>query len=163
VGTGGAQRTGGALNTGGTVGQGGAVGSGGSTDPSGTPSDRLLVGYFQTWSEHWAAEGSATTLAHLPSYVNVVNLAFLRPDTSYAAGSLSLGGTGVDLPYDGPTLKAAVAALHANHPNTKVYISVGGATYYNWTRLFGVWAHENTQFAYDIMSLTQIYAEVSCY
>jgi chitinase len=51
---------------------------------------------------------------------------------SYTAGSLSLGGTGVDVPYDGPTLKDAVAALHQNSPGTRVLLSVGGATYTDW-------------------------------
>jgi chitinase len=106
---------------------GGAPGADGSA-----PTGKLFVGYFQTWSEGWAADGASTKLAKLPSYVNVVNLSFMQPDTTYVSGSTSLTGTGVTPPYDGPTLKAAIAALHKNQPGTKVYISVGGATYYNW-------------------------------
>jgi chitinase len=92
----------------------------------------LFVGYFQSWSEGWAADGSQTTLARLPAYVNVVNLSFMRPDSTYVAGSLNLSTTGLDVPYDGATLKAAVSALHSNQPGTRVMISVGGATYTNW-------------------------------
>ena len=72
-------------------------------------------------------------LAKLPSYVNVVNLAFMQPDTTYVAGSLNIYGTTfLDVPYDGPTLKDAITALHATHPATKIMVSVGGATLYNW-------------------------------
>jgi chitinase len=117
----------------GSGGNGGSAGSGGNGGAGGgSPEGKLFVGYFQTWSESWKADGADAPLAHLPPYVNVVNLAFATPDMQYAAGSLSLGGTGVDTPYDGPTLKAAVAALHKNQPGTKVLLSVGGATYTSW-------------------------------
>jgi chitinase len=111
-----------------------------STDASSTQVDtgtttpaNLFVGYYQTWSDQWKANGADTVLAHLPSYVNVVNLAFMQPNTTYAQGSVSLSGTGVSVPYDGPTLKAAIAALHGNSPSTKVLVSVGGATYTAWS------------------------------
>lgn len=97
------------------------------------PSAKLFVGYYQTWSDTWKANGADTVLAHLPTYVNVVDLAFMEPNASYAQGTLSLGGTGIGVPYDGPTLKAAIAALHANSPATKVMVSVGGATYTAWS------------------------------
>jgi chitinase len=114
-------------------GAGGAGGSGGTGGAGGgTSSGKLFVGYYQTWSDSWKANGADTILAKLPGYVNVVNLAFAEPNMSYTPGSLSLGGTGIGVPYDGPTLKAAVAALHQAHPGTKVLISVGGATFPNW-------------------------------
>jgi chitinase len=118
---------GGATTVAGATGSTGAsttVGSGGG--PSG---ERLFVGYYQTWSDTWKADGADTVLAKLPSYVNVVNISFAEPNMNYAPGSLSLGGTGVGVPYDGPTLKAAIAALHKNNPGTRVMISVGGATF----------------------------------
>ena len=93
---------------------------------------KLFVGYYQTWSDGWKAKGEDTALAHLPSYVNVVNLSFMEPNTNYAAGSFSLGGTGIGVPYDGPTLKDAISALHAKNPATKVLVSVGGATFPNF-------------------------------
>jgi len=93
----------------------------------------LFVGYYQSWSDSWKANGADTVLAHLPAYVNVVNLSFMEPNASYAAGSISLGGTGLGFPYDGPTLRDAVKALHAAHPGTRVLVSVGGATYPSWS------------------------------
>ena len=123
--TGGRAATGGAPSATG----GNATTGGGSNAPSG----KLFVGYYQTWSDAWKANGADTVLAHLPSYVNVVNLSFMEPNSTYSAGSLSLGSTGIGVPYDGPTLKAAIAALHQTNPNTKVMISVGGATFTGWS------------------------------
>jgi chitinase len=105
---------------------GGSTTGGSGGGPAG---EKLFVGYYQTWSDSWKANGADTVLAKLPGYVNVVNISFAQPDMNYVAGSMSLGGTGVGVPYDGPTLKAAVAALHQNHPGTRVMISVGGATF----------------------------------
>jgi chitinase len=99
------------------------------TPPSG---DKLFVGYYQSWSDGWKANGADTTLAKLPGYVNVVCLSFMSPNTQYVAGSGSLGGTGLSFPYDGPTLRDAVKTLHQRNPGTRVLISVGGATYPNW-------------------------------
>jgi chitinase len=117
-------------NGGGGVNNGGGNGGGGGGN---LPSGKLFVGYYQTWSDGWKANGADTVLARLPAYVNVVNLSFMQPDTTYVAGSLNLRGTTyLDVPYDGPTLKDAIAALHKNHPETKVMVAVGGATLYNW-------------------------------
>lgn len=116
-----------------TTGAGGGGGAGGGSTGAGLPSGKLFAGYYQTWSDSWKANGADTVLAKLPSYVNIVNLSFMAPDTTYVAGSLNLSGTThLDVPYDGPTLKAAIAALHQRNPNTRVMISVGGATLYNW-------------------------------
>jgi chitinase len=69
------------------------------------------------------------------SYVNVVILSFAQPDCSYTPGSLSLQGTGLQFSSDGPTVKAAVAALKAAQPNTRVLLAVGGATYTNFAAM----------------------------
>jgi chitinase len=111
-----------------TSGSGGAGGGGG-----GNPTGKLFVGYYQTWSDSWKANGADTVLAKLPSYVNVVNISFAQPNMNYVAGSLSLGGTGIGVPYDGPTLKAAITALHQKNPGTRVMLSVGGATFPNFS------------------------------
>ena len=100
--------------------------------PGGGSGGKVFVGYYQTWSDGWKANGADTALAHMPSYVNVVNLSFMEPNTNYTAGSMSLGGTGIGVPYDGPTLKDAIAALHANQPGARVLVSVGGATFPNF-------------------------------
>lgn len=69
------------------------------------------------------------------SYVNVVSVSFAQPDCSYVKGSLSLQGTGLSFSSDGPTVKAAIAALKAAQPNTRVMLAVGGATYTNFAAL----------------------------
>ncbi|HEX4462310.1 MAG TPA: glycosyl hydrolase family 18 protein [Polyangia bacterium] len=118
-------------------GGGTASGGGGGTSSNGggggSALSGLFVGYYQSWSDSYATSGADTVLAKLPAYVNVVNLAFMQPDTTYVAGSLNIYGTTfLDVPYDGPTLKDAITALHASHPATKILVSVGGATLYNW-------------------------------
>jgi chitinase len=118
---------------GGSGGGGGGGTGGGGGNPPPPPTGALFVGYYQSWSDSWKANGADTVLAHLPAYVNVVNLSFMEPNASYAAGSISLGGTGLSFPYDGPTLRDAVKALHAAHPGTRVLVSVGGATYPSWS------------------------------
>ncbi len=124
----------------GSGGAGGGSAAGGSSSSTsgsggaggGNPGGKLFVGYYQTWSDSWKASGADTVLANLPSYVNVVNLSFAQPGMSYTAGSLSLAGTGIGVPYDGPTLKDAVTALHQKNPGTRVMLSVGGATFPNF-------------------------------
>ncbi len=94
--------------------------------------DNFYVGYFQSWSSPYASNGADTDLAHLPSYVNYVDIAFMQPDATYVAGSYDLSGTGIQTSYSGQVLKQAIDALHEAQPNTKILISVGGATYTNW-------------------------------
>ena len=138
AGTGGSAATGGTPSaTGGRVTTGGAPSATGGNAATGgganAPSGKLLVGYYQTWSDAWKANGADTVLAHLPNYLNIVNLSFMEPNSTYSAGSISLGGTGIGVPYDGPTLKDAIAALHRANPNSKVMVSVGGATFTAWS------------------------------
>jgi len=93
-----------------------------------------FVGYFQTWSSRWVANGSNSDLANLPAYVTHVMLSFAKPDMQYSGG-LSLSGTGLDFSYDGPTVFQAIKSLHQRNPGVKVMLSVGGATYTNWAGL----------------------------
>ncbi len=137
----------------------------GSGNPggSGMPSGELFVGYLQSWSQPWKATGAETQLAHLPGYLDVVNLTFMRPDASYVAGSHSLSGTGLDFPYDGPTLRDAIAALHGAHPGTRVLVSVGGASYATWTNFNAATvAAFITDFALDGVDLDYEPANPSC-
>jgi len=71
-------------------------------------------------------------LAKTPSYVNVVIVSFAKPDCTYAKGSYSLAGTGLQFSSDGSVVKAAIASLKAKQPNTRVLLAVGGATYTNF-------------------------------
>lgn len=96
--------------------------------------DNYYVGYFQSWSDKWASKGKDTHLANLPEYVNVVMLAFAKPDMNYT-GNLNLQGTGLEFSYDGKVLKEAIDYLKEQNPDTKVIISVGGQTYTNWANM----------------------------
>jgi len=94
---------------------------------SNLPSGYLYVGYFATWEEKSTTTASKTLLANLPSYVNIVNLSFMKPDTSYSGG-LDISDCGFDFPYDGSVLQDAITALKKKNPNTKILVSVGGGT-----------------------------------
>ena len=59
-------------------------------------------------------------------------MSFAQPDCTYTKGSYQLQGTGLSFSSDGPTVKAAIAALKAAQPNTRVMLAVGGATYTNF-------------------------------
>src|SRR5579883_426299 len=99
-------------------------------------SSSLFVGYFETWDPDYQTDGTKTTLGNLPGYVNVVNLAFMKPDATYRKGSLNYAGTGLEFNYaTGAVLQQAIAYLHQQHPGTKVLVSVGGADYTNWQGL----------------------------
>ncbi len=95
---------------------------------------RVLVGYHDSWNEHPATSAGQTMLARLPAHVNVVMLAFARPDMTYRGG-LDLASTGLEFRMTGQVLKEAVAALKARNPATAVLLSVGGATYRRWNAL----------------------------
>jgi hypothetical protein len=66
------------------------------------------------------------------SYVNVISVSFAKPDCAYVKGSLSLANTGLQFSSTGPVVQAAIAALKAAQPNTRVMLAVGGATYGNF-------------------------------
>jgi chitinase len=90
----------------------------------------IVLGYFPSWSENWV---SATTinqskLVSLPSTVTHVFLAFAKPNLTYIKGSYSLTNTGIEVPYDGNTLKLVVDAAKAK--GIQVILSVGGETYW---------------------------------
>ena len=72
-----------------------------------------------------------TTIARLPPYITHLALAFARPDLTYKGG-LDLAGTGLQYPYSGAVLKAAIARLKARVPQIKVLVSVGGWNYPAW-------------------------------
>ncbi len=65
-------------------------------------------------------------------YINVVIVSFAKPDCTYVKGSLALAGTGLDFSSDGAVVKDAITALKSAHPNTRVLLAVGGATYTNF-------------------------------
>ncbi|HLK60541.1 MAG TPA: glycosyl hydrolase family 18 protein [Chthonomonadaceae bacterium] len=93
---------------------------------------KLLIGYFPSWMENKSIAGPGkTALARMPGYINMVDLAFMKPDAVYAGG-LSLQGTGLQFRYDGRMLKRAITTLRHRCPQTRILISVGGESYTNW-------------------------------
>lgn len=91
--------------------------------------DPIVLGYFPSWSESWTTTDQNSTLREVPSFVNYVFLAFAKPDLRYTQGSYDISQTGIQVPYDGCTLKESISAL--NDKGTKVILSIGGETY--WT------------------------------
>ncbi|MBP2293694.1 glycosyl hydrolase family 18 protein [Azospirillum rugosum] len=99
----------------------------------GVPARPLLV-YHDSWYERPATGPAATTLASLPSYMNMVALSFVRPDAVYW-GRLDLSKTGLQYGFPGTVLRDAVALLKRRQPGTRVLLAVGGANYNNWDAL----------------------------
>ncbi len=89
----------------------------------------IVLGYFPSWSETWTSAGQNSSLREIPAHVNYVFLAFAKPDLIYTKDSYDISQTGIQVPYDGCTLKESVGAL-ANR-GVKVILSIGGETY--WT------------------------------
>ena len=96
---------------------------------------QVIVAYHDSWSEPPATNPAQTSIAQLPRYVDVLMLAFARPDLVYA-NDLDLTQTGLEYRHmTGALLRASIAALRQRHPDVKVLLSVGGATYRGWRRL----------------------------
>lgn len=93
-----------------------------------------IVAYHDSWAEPPALSAAATTIARLPAYLDVVILAFARPDLRYD-GNLDLGRTGLEYRIPGTTLRDAVALLRRRSPTVKVLLGLGGSAYGGWRRL----------------------------
>ena len=93
---------------------------------------KAIVVYHDSWNEPPVSVADGSSLAGLPEYLNVVNLAFARPDLIYR-GDLDLRGTGLEYRYSGAVLRDAIALLKSRHPGTRVLLSIGGAAYDNWS------------------------------
>jgi hypothetical protein len=63
-----------------------------------------------------------------------VDLAFAKPDLRYD-GDLDLSRTGLEYTYSGTVLRGAIALLKQRQPQTRVLLSIGGATYHGWQSL----------------------------
>lgn len=96
--------------------------------------DHPIVAYHDSWNEMPAATAGETTLARLPGYISIVDLAFARPDLDYG-GDLDLARTGLEYRFHGTVLRDAIALLKQRHPDTRVLLSVGGAVYHGWARV----------------------------
>lgn len=105
-----------------------------SAAPTGGFAAPLLMTYHESWRERPATGPAATTLAAVPGYVNVVALAFARPDMTYR-GDLDLSGTGLSYQFSGKVLQGAIAALKRRNPKTRVLIAVGALDAGRWKGL----------------------------
>jgi chitinase len=95
----------------------------------------ILAAYLASWSA--SAHGTPpidVDILQPPDHVDVIYLAFMRPDASYSSQS-GLLGTGLEFPYPVSVLKASIVALKARRPSVKVLASLGGETYSRWDRL----------------------------
>src|SRR5829696_8678401 len=93
----------------------------------------FFAAYLPSWSVT-AEQGIDRDVVELPDRIDVVQLAFMRPDASYASDS-GFVGTGLEFSYPASVLKDSLALLRARRPDIKVLVSVGGETYANWTEL----------------------------
>ena len=96
---------------------------------SSTNNSPIILAYFPSWSENWTSANQNSKLREIPSYVNYVFLAFAKPDLTYVRGSYDISQTGIQVPYNGCTLKESIGAL--SNKGIKVILSIGGETY--WT------------------------------
>jgi len=94
----------------------------------------LLMGFYETWSEQPGSPAEHTRLAALPRGVDIVALAFAKPDLEFPAGTIDLSGTGIEVPFDVPTLAQAIALYRKRSPGVRVLLSLGGAVYDRWDR-----------------------------
>lgn len=92
-----------------------------------------IVAYHDSWAEPATERAEATTIARLPRHLDVVILAFARPDLRYD-GKLDLGPTGLEYRISGPVLRDAVALLRRRNPAVKVLLGLGGSAYGGWRR-----------------------------
>ncbi len=91
--------------------------------------NRVVIGYFPSWSEDWATTNQNSKLREIPPFVNYVFLSFAKPNLTYTKGSYDLTTTGIQTPYDGCALKESVSALAKK--GIKVILSIGGETFWN--------------------------------
>ncbi len=96
----------------------------------------IVLGYFPSWSESWAAPGKGSKLRDIPEHITHVFLAFAKPNLRYVKGSLDISDTGIQTPYGGNTLKESVAALKTKGIN--VILSIGGETYWGTSDAYDI-------------------------
>jgi len=99
-------------------------------------SSPVVLGYFPSWSENWASTNQNSKLREIPPFVNFVFLSFAKPNLTYTKGSFNLAGTGIQVPYDGCTLKESVSALKKK--GIHVILSIGGETYWGTSEAYNI-------------------------
>ncbi|MGE0717823.1 MAG: hypothetical protein AB7P02_20415 [Alphaproteobacteria bacterium] len=92
-----------------------------------------LVAYHAAWGEPEATRPEEMTIARMPGYIDVLILAFAKPDLDYR-GDLDLSRTGLRY-RSGPMLRDAVGLLRRRNPAVRVLVAVGGWGFFGWDRL----------------------------
>ena len=100
---------------------------------SGIP-PHAIIAYQDSWNDVPVASAADSTLATLPDYISVIDLAFANPALIYP-GDLNLSQTGLQYRVPGWFLRDAIALLKTRNPHIKVLLSVGGAAYTDWQNL----------------------------
>ncbi|MBO0929447.1 glycosyl hydrolase family 18 protein [Fibrella aquatilis] len=87
----------------------------------------IVLGYFPSWSETQLVN-SSSQLTAVPAHVTHLFFAFAKPNLRYVKGSYDLSQTGIEVPYNGQTLRTALAIVAQK--GIKVILSLGGETYW---------------------------------
>ena len=90
--------------------------------------ERVVLGYFPSWSETYTTTDENSRLREVPAYVNYLFLAFAKPNLQYVLDSYDISQTGIEVPYDGCSLKESISVL--NDKGIKVILSIGGETFW---------------------------------
>ena len=94
-----------------------------------------LLAYVESWLERPATTPGELRLASPPAGLDLMALAFARPEMRYAGG-LSLAGTGLQFSAGGAVLRQGLALARRSRPGLRIILSVGGATYQSgWGQL----------------------------
>jgi chitinase len=92
-----------------------------------TSNTPIVLGYFPSWSETYPQNGT-TRLTSIPTHVTHLFFSFAKPNLRYQKGSFNLAQTGIEVPYDGQTLRSVLTTMRQR--GTKVILSIGGETYW---------------------------------
>jgi hypothetical protein len=100
--------------------------------------------YFESWACPWEAKAEDLDLAKIDQKINLVNIAFVKPDCTYKKGSMRWDGTGLDFSMDFFVVKDAIAILKKR--GVCVMLAVGGGAYWSTSK------YCNYQGCVDLMS-----------
>ena len=94
--------------------------------------------YFETWSSRWVDNAAKMDLANIEN-ADVVNIAFVLPNCTYALGQKTFENTGLNFSQDFQVVHDAIQLLRKK---AKVMLSVGGASYSDWSKFnpIGIWS-----------------------
>jgi len=111
------------------------------------PDGRYMTGYYPSWSDNWFTilnnDGSkksdndiytASNFAKLPGVYTHVKMAFAQPNFAWAGlAANTWSGTGLNFNANPTDIKEVIRVMH--QLKKKVILTLGGATYPNWSQL----------------------------